>query len=236
MECRGKLKIDIFITPNDKKKIYSISGYGNFATKSPKFSEIFPNIEAKFATLDFHFKIPFFRELLLSHGMLSVKSSSIAHCLNSSNGTAVVIAVGGSEEAFHASPENYKFVVKNRKGFVKVALKTGSSLVPVISFGENEIFESVRNKFLTIVQRSFKNLFGVVLPFVKITEYFPLIPKRHPITTVVGTPINLTKIISPTQQDIDDLHQIFLVELEKLFNQHKSKYLKNHENINLEFL
>jgi 2-acylglycerol O-acyltransferase 2 len=166
--------------------------------------------------------------------MISVNSASIENCLKNFN--SVAICVGGSEEAFHSKPGKYKFVVKNRKGFVKIALKTGSSLVPVISFGENEVFEPIENKHLMILQKAIKSIFGIVLPFVKITEKFPLLPKRLRITTVVGSPIEVVKILSPTQLDIDNLHEKFLNELEILFNSYKEKYLKNDKNITLKLI
>ncbi|CAF5165289.1 unnamed protein product, partial [Rotaria magnacalcarata] len=36
--------------------------------------------------------------------------------------------------------------LKSRKGFIQLALKYGASIVPVISFGENELYER-RNFF-----------------------------------------------------------------------------------------
>ena len=36
-----------------------------------------------------------------------------------------VVVVGGAAEALEARPGNFKLVLKNRKGFVKMALKTG---------------------------------------------------------------------------------------------------------------
>lgn len=59
------------------------------------------------------------------------------------------------------------------------------------------------------------------------------IPYRNPINTIVGAPIEVTKNPTPSQSDIDNLHEKFMVELEKLFEEHKWKYLKNAKNVNL---
>ena len=40
-------------------------------------------------------------------------------------GNAAVIIVGGAEEALEARPGNYRLTLKNRKGFVKMAMRTG---------------------------------------------------------------------------------------------------------------
>lgn len=37
-----------------------------------------------------------------------------------------------------------------RKGFVKLALREGASLVPVFSFGENAVFEMVKSREGTV--------------------------------------------------------------------------------------
>jgi len=46
-------------------------------------------------------------------------------------------------------------VLAKRKGFVRVALETGSSLVPVIFFGENDVYHThiPRKGFLQQLQR-----------------------------------------------------------------------------------
>lgn len=38
---------------------------------------------------------------------------------------AVVVMVGGAQESLHSRPDNYVFVLKKRKGFVKIALRNG---------------------------------------------------------------------------------------------------------------
>ena len=40
-------------------------------------------------------------------------------------GNAAIIVVGGAEEALEARPGEYKLTLKRRKGFVRIAIKTG---------------------------------------------------------------------------------------------------------------
>ena len=73
-------------------------------------------------------------------------------CTNSSsrtNGTgcAAILIIGGAEEVYEAHPGSYRLVLRNRKGFVRKALQHGADLVPVFSFGENELFKQFPNDF-----------------------------------------------------------------------------------------
>ena len=53
------------------------------------------------------------------------------------------------------------------KGFVRLALKTGATLVPVFAFGENDIFDQVENPeggVLRAFQKRVKSLIGITPP------------------------------------------------------------------------
>lgn len=50
----------------------------------------------------------------------------------------MILSVGGAQEAMKSKPGEYKIYLKKRKGFIKVVLETGASLVPVFSFGEGK--------------------------------------------------------------------------------------------------
>ena len=53
--------------------------------------------------------------------------------------------VGGAEEALEAKKDDFSLIIKNRKGFVKIAIQNGADLVPIYAFGENELFDQLDN-------------------------------------------------------------------------------------------
>ncbi|KAL3286421.1 hypothetical protein HHI36_000929 [Cryptolaemus montrouzieri] len=204
-------------------------------TESRGFSKKFPDHRAHMHSLRVNFFIPFLRELLLAIGAVSSSAESLNHILSQpEGGNITALIVGGAKEAFYSEPGYYRIVLKNRKGFVKIALKNGAPLVPVISFGEPDVIPhwhfkqgSIFLKLQTLVKRKF--------------GFFPLVPEcilpnRRAINIVVGEPIDVTKVERPTQEQIDELHQKFIEKLTQMFESQKKKYLKNYEAIHLEVI
>jgi 2-acylglycerol O-acyltransferase 2 len=183
---------------------------------------------------------------------MSPKYKTIKHALSQSTNklaicnedgytsNAVALVVGGAQEALYSRPGKYQIHIKNRKGFVKVAIETGASLVPVFSFGEVDVYNSPNNEpgsRLRKFQEKYKEWTGVA-PAIFIGrgffQYtFGLIPRRSPIHTVIGSPIVIKKNESPTSEEIDAIHNEFLHEIEKLFENHKHKYIQNADNVKL---
>ncbi|KAF7243240.1 2-acylglycerol O-acyltransferase 1 [Varanus komodoensis] len=106
-----------------------------------------------------------------------------------------------------------------------------AQLVPVFSFGENELFKQISNpkgSWLRTWQEKLQKIMGFALPLFHgrgIFQYsFGLMPYRKPIHTVVGDPIVVKQNLNPTIEEIDQLHQKYLQELQKLFDKNKEKY------------
>lgn len=122
-------------------------------------------------------------------------------------------------------------MLKDRKGFAKLAIQTGASLVPVFSFGENDIFDQPENPKVQRFQNFIKTWIGITPPIINgsgfLQNSYGLIPRRCPITTVIGAPIESTQNASPTEEEISGLHQKFIDELNKLFEHHKQEFDKN---------
>lgn len=90
--------------------------------------------------------------------------------------------------------------VKRRKGFVRVAMTTGAHLVPVLSFGENDLFDPIsvaKYSFTWYTQQLTKSMLGFCVPPFMGTGVlgyqYGLLPKPRPIVTVVGKPLPVLK-------------------------------------------
>lgn len=226
--------------------ILSTGVFGSFATNCLGFEEQFPGLEPRVIVLDQHFKIPFFREYVLSLGGCGSNARSINNLLSSKahsphKGRAVVLIVGGASESLECKPGKYRILVKRRKGFVKIALKNGTPLVPVISFGETDIYDqyyapegSIVRKVQDYIRRAV-GLAPIILLGRGFFQYsFGIIAQRKPITVVVGKPIDVPKVQEPKQELIDEIHEKFIKDLIELFESNKHKYIENSESTFLE--
>jgi 2-acylglycerol O-acyltransferase 2 len=61
-------------------------------------------------TLEVNFKLPFMRELLLLHGVVDASRSACLMTLGKGSGSAILLAVGGAQEALLARPGTYDLV------------------------------------------------------------------------------------------------------------------------------
>ncbi|RDW93229.1 diacylglycerol acyltransferase type 2A [Aspergillus mulundensis] len=223
--------------------IISLGAFAAFCTEALGFSKLFPGITNTLLTLDSNFRIPFYREYALSMGLASVSRESCENLLTKGGvdgegmGRAITIVIGGARESLNASPGSLQLVLKRRMGFIKLAIRTGADLVPVLAFGENDLYEQVRSdshplihKFQMLVKQSL----GFTIPLFHARGVFNydvgLMPYRRALNIVVGRPIHVIQ-----QQDrnkIDDdyinrLHSEYVGELERLWKEWREIYAKD---------
>ncbi|XP_006106273.1 2-acylglycerol O-acyltransferase 3 [Myotis lucifugus] len=224
--------------PPDRNYVFGSHPHGimcvgtvcNFSTESTGFSQKFPGLRASLVGLDGLLHIPIYRDYLMSTGVCSVSRQSLDFILSQPRrGQAVVILVGGAQESMYALPGVHQVVLQNRKGFVRLALRHGASLVPVYSFGENDVFrlkvfatdswqylcQSIIKKYLGFAPCIFwgRSLFSA--------NSWGLLPFPVPITTVVGRPILVPQSLNPTDEEVDHYHTLYMKALEQLFEEHK---------------
>lgn len=160
-----------------------------FGTEALGFSELFPGIAVSPVTLRINFFVPFYREIAIALGFCAVSKRGITNLFR--RGKSCVVVVGGAEEALFAKPRSADLVLKNRMGFVAMAIRNGASLVPVYAFGENDTFDLVVPRPGSIVarmQQLVKRAVGFTVPLFHgrniFTYNYGFLPKRHPVTIV----------------------------------------------------
>lgn len=219
--------------------IISHGAWAAFATEALGFSKQFPGITNSLLTLDSNFRIPFYRDYILAMGVRSVSKESIVNILtrggsnNEGMGRAVTIVVGGARESLEAQPGNLRLILKDRKGFIKIAVRTGADLVPVLAFGENELYDQLRAKehpFVHRIQIFLLKVWKFTLPFMHGRGIFNydvgMMPYRHPLNIVVGAPIRVQQSNHVDMEEVDRLHGLYVTELEKLWNRYKDEFAK----------
>lgn len=196
--------------------------------------------------------MPIVREILLSLGYASATESALKTLLTQSNdpndeknrdgftSNGIALIAGGVREVYYAFPNNYKCALAKRRGFVRIALETGASLVPAISFGENDLYKEIDlstgtgQGIIKYISETCKYPISKILNGRGFLQHnFGLLPIRHPINTVIGAPIHLEKISNPSIELINQTHELFCTRLTELFETHKCKYVKNFEHIRL---
>ncbi|KAL0059369.1 diacylglycerol O-acyltransferase 1 [Marasmius tenuissimus] len=200
-----------------------------FATEATGFSSAFPGIKPHLLTLASNFKMPIYREILLALGICSVSKKSCSNVLKSGPGSAITIVVGGAAESLSARPGTVDLTL----GFIKVAIQHGADLVPVFSFGENDIYEQMPNEKGTTVyaiQKKFQAAFGWTLPLFHgrglLNYNLGLLPYRRQIVVVVGKPIHVTQSDKPQMEDVMRVQKLYIDELTRIWHTYKDQFAK----------
>ncbi|TPX57015.1 hypothetical protein PhCBS80983_g04128 [Powellomyces hirtus] len=208
--------------------IYCYGLLPNFITDWGGFSKLFPGITLRVTTLDVNWSIPIWREMQMALSAVSVSAKSLKHILTQKGpGWSAMVVIGGAEEALLAYPGTNDIILNRRKGFVKLAIQTGASLVPVFTFGENDLFWQVNDDNAPVIrsyQRRFAKLltFSVPLMWGRFGLFF--LPRKVKLVSVVGKPIPVRQQDSPSREYIAQMHDTYVVALMKLYDDHKEKY------------
>ncbi|XP_032094666.1 diacylglycerol O-acyltransferase 2-like, partial [Thamnophis elegans] len=107
-----------------------------------------------------------------------------------------------------------------------------ADLVPIYSFGENDVFKQIffeEGSWCRWVQKKLQKYSGVAPCIFHGRGLFSsnswgLVPYARPITTVVGEPITIPKTDNPSQKEIDFYHSLYVQSLAKLFEKYKTKF------------
>ncbi|CAJ0913645.1 406_t:CDS:2, partial [Entrophospora sp. SA101] len=192
------------------------------------FSKEFPGIKCRLLTLASNFNIPLYRDYLMAQGLASVSRQSCENILcRKGPGHSIMIVVGGAGESLNARPGIYDLVLKKRLGFIKLSIRSGACLVPVFSFGENDIWEQADNpkeskvwKFQKLIQK----YIGWTMPLFHGRGVFNydigVLPHRRPIND------------NPSEEEILKVQEKYIEGLYNIWNEYKDIYATNRKILN----
>ncbi|KAH7890989.1 diacylglycerol acyltransferase-domain-containing protein [Phlebopus sp. FC_14] len=227
--------------PADRPYVFGYHPHGSgaiatFATEATGFSAAFPGIRPHLLTLTNNFHVPLYREILMALGISSVSKRSCSNILRRGAGQAITIVVGGAAESLSARPGTADLTLRRRLGFIKVAIQHGADLVPVFSFGENDIYQQMPNEKGTtvyVLQKKFQSLFGFTLPLFHgrglLNYNLGLLPYRRRIVSVIGHPIHVEKCDKPTLEEVTRVQTLYIEELTRIWNTYKDEFAKTRK-------
>ena len=162
------------------------------------------------------FSIPIVREVCESFGVVEATDSEIRAVLE--KGESVALLTGGVQEISLYEPGKMILNLRKRKGFARIAKELNVPIVPVLTFGENELFPPVTGFWTQKVQLYLRNLVGIALPlptWKSVKNWFGLLrgPLPASVVTWVGKPIPTKNI------HVDTIRKHVFVGFEELYRE-----------------
>lgn len=153
--------------------------------------------------------VPFIHDFMEEFGGIFTSYDIMKQTLE--NTSSISVAPGGMREMLYPGAT----LIKKRRGIFKMALETGSSLVPIYSKNEDAFCEIVN--LPSWIQDIFKP-YDVSIPiptWKSIQKIFSLLhkPFEEPIVSSMGKPIPVEKIENPSEKDISELRLRYMKEL-----------------------
>uniref|UniRef100_A0A7S3V690 Acyltransferase n=1 Tax=Chaetoceros debilis TaxID=122233 RepID=A0A7S3V690_9STRA len=203
------------VSPHGTACDYRISMDGLIDTVVPNMA---PNIRVLSASI--LFRLPVVREFSLWTNCVDARRS-VAEGLLDANMSILVIPGGMEEQLLTEHGKEIVYLTK-RKGFVKLAMRKGVSIVPVYVFGSSDLFHT--SNFLLAARHWIMKNLKCCIPLTS-GLFGSACPLPVKTTIVMGDPLTFRPKIGgqPTADELDVAHKAYMTALTNLFNEHKER-------------
>lgn len=177
----------------------------------------------------FHY-LPVISDIARYFGIIPSDYHSIEKTLAKKESVSVLM--GGVREMTMVEDFKIRLCIKKRRGIFRLSLTTGTPLVPVLTFGENELFSQARSDVLDSINTYLFQTLGMHIPFPTVRSLLNWVELSYrplkPIRSYTGKPIAVKQIHSPTEKDITDLREIYIKGVKDLFRETASSEYSLH--------
>jgi 1-acyl-sn-glycerol-3-phosphate acyltransferase len=166
-------------------------------------------------------KIPVVRHFMGMLGCVDASRKTAIRLLEEKKN--VGIATGGIAEMFENGfqSKNETIVLRNRKGFVRLAFETGTPIICLYNFGNTAAMSAITDPWGIAQALSRKIKLALTMGFGR----FGLpVPFRVPIVVIVSEPIPVPKKANPTEEEVEEMLGNVIKTLEDMFEKHKHSY------------
>lgn len=190
------------------------------------FSRLFGSeLRVRLLAASFCFLIPVYRELLLWAGFIDAGRASCTRAIRA--GFSLALCPGGASEALHVNGVDDILLLSERKGFIRMAIENGLSIVPIFSFNENGEYSCIQSHqsswlnrpIVQLLRKRIQRIIGWSVPLV--THIFPA---RVNVTVVYGRPVSFPKVPNPSASLIYDAMNQYKQALTDLYNEFGPKF------------
>jgi len=171
------------------------------------------------------FRIPLLRQVLLGFGCATPATKKETLGLLA-RGIDFGILPGGMEEVALYEEGHDRIYIKKRAGFIKYALMHGFNLMPAYTFGESDLYRSLRHPLYRKLCHFTLSKGGFVVPcFWGPRWWCPLLPRDDvPLHTVIAEPVQLPLIPNPTNEDVAHWHAKYVAAVVAIYDGHKVRF------------
>lgn len=163
------------------------------------------------------FRIPLVRELCEHFGAIEATDEQIREILK--NGDSVALLTGGIAELHATIPGRIRIYLKKRRGFARIAKELTIPVVPVLTFGENELFPPLEGFWTNWVQSYLRSWFGISIPlptFESVKNWFRLLrgPLEPQVKTWIGKPV-----LTDEKKSVETIRNHIVLGFEELYRE-----------------
>lgn len=180
------------------------------------YTEYLPIRKVKALASSAIFVTPILRHIWSWLGLVPASSKMLSNSL--SDGYSCVLIPGGVREMLFMEHDREVVYLKKRYAFIRIAMETGSPLVPCFIFGQTHVYNwwkptgkvyNELSRLLRFPPLAFWGMFGSPVPF------------PRPVHVVVGKPMEIKKNENPSQEEVAEVHERFISLLQELYEKQK---------------